>query len=288
MKLSIVIPAYNEEKRIAKTLRTYHAFFSNVRAQNDLDFEFVVVLNGCKDNTIGVVEELRKTCGDIVILDLLEGGKGLAIKAGFADALTRANDLIGFVDADMATLPQHFYDLVLNLVNQDVPLNQLGANGEKNNLVRSGKNNSVRPGVLRDIPFDGVIASRYMVGAMVTPPRPKYKRWGSKLIYETWVRLLFGLNYYDYQCGAKLFTRRVIERVTPELTVRQWAFDVELLYLCKRNGFKIKEIPTVWEDQAGSTLTPIRSGLRMLGSVFKLRLKYIGKSPSTNRDERSS
>jgi glycosyltransferase involved in cell wall biosynthesis len=238
MKLSIIVPAHNEEKRIGKMLRTYHQFFSDVRAQNDLDFEFVVVLNGCKDNTIGVVEDLRKTCGDIIILDLPEGGKGLAIKAGFADALTRPNDLIGFVDADMATLPQHFYDLVLH------------------------KNN-----------YDGVIASRYMFGSMVTPPRPKMKRWGSKLIYESWVRLLFGLNYHDYQCGAKLFSRAVIANVTPELTVRQWAFDVELLYLCKRDGFKIKEIPTVWADQHGSTLTPIRSGLRMLASLFKLRLR---------------
>lgn len=254
MKLSIIVPAHNEEKRIGKMLHTYHQFFTEVRAQNDIDFEFVVVLNGCKDNTIGVVEELRKTCGDMVILDLIEGGKGLAIKAGFADALTRANDLIGFVDADMATLPQHFYDLVLQLLNQDTY-------------------NDVSDEALAKT--DGVIASRYMFGAMVTPPRPKMKRWGSKLIYESWVRLLFGLKYDDYQCGAKLFTRAVIEKITPELTVRQWAFDVELLYLCKRDGFKVKEIPTVWEDQAGSTLSPIRAGLRMLASVFKLRMRYL-------------
>lgn len=245
MKLSIIIPAYNEEKRIAKTIRAYHEFFSEVRSQNELDFEFVVVANGCKDNTVGVVQKLRDSCGDIIILDVPQGGKGLAIKAGFADALTRSNDLIGFVDADMATLPQHFYDLVLHLIGQDT--------------------------------YDGVIASRYMFGAIVHPPRPKMKRWGSKLIYETWVRLLFGLKFHDYQCGAKLFKRKVIETITPELTVRQWAFDVELLYLCTLNGFKILEIPTVWSDQAGSTLTPIRSGLRMLASVFKLRLRYLWK-----------
>lgn len=248
MKLSIIFPAHNEEKRIGRTLRAYHQFFTQVREQNDLDFEFVVVLNGCKDNTIGVVEECRKTCGNIIILDLPQGGKGLAIKAGFADALTRPNDLIGFVDADMATLPQHFFDLVLH-----ISLNSSGRTGEG---------------------YDGVIASRYMFGSMVTPARPKLKRWGSKLVYESWVRLLFGVDYCDYQCGAKLFKRAVIEKVTPQLTVRQWAFDVELLYLCKINGFNIKEIPTVWTDQHGSTLTPIRSGLRMLGSLFRLRLRH--------------
>src|SRR6266404_6576510 len=107
MKLSIVIPAYNEENRIERTLRTYHKFFS----EKNMPFELVVVLNGCKDNTIGVVEGVRKdlAANNIVIMDLPQAGKGLAIKAGFADALTRPNDVIGFVDADMATKPDAYY-----------------------------------------------------------------------------------------------------------------------------------------------------------------------------------
>jgi hypothetical protein len=120
---------------------------------------------------------------------------------------------------------------------------------------------------------DGIIASRYMPGADVYPPRPWIKRWGSRLIYESLVRLLFGLKYDDLQCGAKVFKRYVLEKVVPELKIRQWAFDVELLYLCKRNGFTIKEHPTVWHDQSGSKLT-LRSGFYMLGSIVKLRLRY--------------
>src|SRR5438477_4193786 len=116
MKISITIPAYNEEQRIEKTIRTYHTFFS----QKNISFELIVVLNGCKDNTIGVVQRVRNDIsGNIVIIDLPQAGKGLAIKAGFADALTRDNDLIGFVDADMATLPAAFYDLVTNIGDND-------------------------------------------------------------------------------------------------------------------------------------------------------------------------
>lgn len=237
MKLSIVIPAYNEENRIERTLRTYHQFF----AEKNIPFELVVVLNGCKDDTIGVVERVRKdlTTNDIVVIDLPQAGKGLAIKAGFADALTRDNDLIGFVDADMATKPDAYYDLVINL----------------------GDN-------------DGIIASRYMPGAQISPPRPAYKRYGSRLIYEPLLWLLFGLSYYDFQCGAKLFKRNVLETITPQLTVTQWAFDAELLYLCKKAGYTVIEIPTVWEDQAESKLT-LKGGLRMLGSLFTVRWQHF-------------
>jgi len=241
MKISIIIPAYNEEGRIERTMRAYHQFFSEKQQLTHLSFELVIVLNGCKDNTLGVVEKVRnELASNIVVINLLEAGKGLAIKIGFANALTRENDLIGFVDADMATEPQAFYDLIITLQSDE-----------------------------KGWGYDGVIASRYMPGARITPERPAYKRWGSRIIYEPYVWLLFGLSYYDYQCGAKLFKRAVIECITPQLTVAQWAFDVELLYLCKKNGFIIKEIPTVWHDQADSKLT-LRGGLRMFGALFKV------------------
>ena len=243
MKISIIIPAYNEQARIEKTIRVYHHFFSEKQQRNNLMFELVVVLNGCKDNTLSVVERVQRDLDShIIIIDLLEAGKGLAIKTGFANALKRENDLIGFVDADMATAPAAFYDLINNISH-----------------------------------VDGIIASRYMPGAHIFPERPAYKRWGSRIIYEPYVWLLFGLSYYDYQCGAKLFKRAVIEKITPQLTVTQWAFDVELLYLCKKGGFIVKEIPTVWNDQAGSTLT-LRGGLRMFGALFDVWKRHRNHS----------
>jgi dolichol-phosphate mannosyltransferase len=240
-KISIIIPAHNEEKRIERTMRAYHQFFLDKQCNHFLTFEIVIVLNACSDNTIGVVKAVCKDvmAGDtIVVMNLVPGGKGFAIKAGFANALTRNNDLIGFVDADMATTPEAFYDLVENIDTND-----------------------------------GIIASRYMPGAQVFPPRPAYKRWGSRLIYEPLVKLLFGLSYYDLQCGAKLFTRATIAKITSYLTIQQWAFDVELLYLCKKFGFTIREIPTVWTDQEDSKLT-LRAGLRMLKQLFSLRLRH--------------
>lgn len=238
--VSIVIPAYNEEGRIERTLRRYHQFFTEKQQEGLLSFELVVVVNGSTDNTIGVVERVKNDLATsaIVVHNLVEGGKGFAIKAGFMDALSRSNDLIGFVDADMATVPEAFYDLIVQM------------NG-----------------------YDGTIASRYMPGAQIYPPRPAYKRWGSRIFYEPIVNLLFGLSYYDFQCGAKIFKNYVLETVTPSLTVRQWGFDVELLYLCKKAGYIIKEVPTVWHDQDDSKLT-LFGGLRMLLDLFYLRFQH--------------
>jgi glycosyltransferase involved in cell wall biosynthesis len=232
--LSIVIPAYNEEQRIGATLRAYHSYAQQLWQQGKLATEFVVVLNGCKDNTKGAIEKvIQELQADTIrIIDLKEAGKGLAIKAGFIDALKRNNDLIGFLDADMSTKPQHYYELV----------DALGT-------------------------ADGIIASRYMTGAYIEPKRPWIKRWGSKLIYEPLVQMLLGIKYHDYQCGAKIFTRKVIETIAPHLTVKQWAFDIELLYLCKRFGFKVLEVPTIWFDQAGSKLKLFGPGTKMLSAV---------------------
>ncbi len=237
-KVSIIIPAYNEEKRIERTLQHYYEYFNELSQEHERDFELVVVLNGCTDNTLGVVRDFAQDKNKIVIIDLKDAGKGLAIIAGFKDALTRNNDYIGFVDADMATEPKEYNRLIRRI------------NG-----------------------CGGVIASRYMPGSIVIPPRPWWKRWGSKLTYEPLIFLLFGMHYYDFQCGAKLFTRKVVATITPQLSLGQWAIDVELLYLCKINGFKIKEITTVWHDQEGSKLN-VWGGLRMFGALFKLRLLH--------------
>src|SRR3989344_9034922 len=163
MKLSIVIPAYNEEKRIGQTLKDYTSFFNKIK----ISYEIFVVLNGCRDNTLGVVKELSKKNKVITYLDIKEAiGKGGAITQGFKAA---KGDLIGFVDADGSTSPQAFNDLIENI-------------GE----------------------YDGIIASRWIRGAKISYKQPFLKRFGSRG-FNFLVRLLFNLRFKDTQCGAKLF-----------------------------------------------------------------------------------
>jgi len=231
-KVSIIIPAYNEQNRIEKTIITYVNYF---RENPHCSVDFIVVLNGCTDNTERVVMKLKEAYLEVSMIKIAQSGKGLAIKKGFEEALKKSGELIGFVDADMATQPEYFNDLINNI----------------------GKN-------------DGIIASRYMKGSYVYPSRPFIKKWGRFIFYQSLVYLLFGLRYKDLQCGAKLFKKKVIQKITPMLNINQWAFDVEILYLCKKYNFVIQELPTVWYDQLESKLQTFSSGVKMLQSLFKL------------------
>jgi len=237
--LALIIPAHNEEQRIAPTLRAYHSFFNSLEQHKKIDFELIIVLNGCNDKTSAVVKAIQKNLNNITMLDFATAGKGYALKRGFKHALAKGADLIGFVDADMATSPQEFYKLIIGLNESD-----------------------------------GIIASRYMTGAVVTPPRPKIKRWGSKIIFEPLVKMLLGLPFKDLQCGAKLFKRDVIKMIVDHLKVQQWAFDVEILYLCRLFNFTVKEIPTVWHDQVLSKLNTFGGGMKMLSSILEIRKNH--------------
>lgn len=242
MELCIVIPAYNEAERIELTIRSYVLAFREYESEQNgaLITTFVVVLNGCVDNTREVVERIQAETSNVDLIEIPQSGKGLAVRTGFAYGLKKKADLIGFVDADMATRPEFFFQLVQALKKREC---------------------------------DGIIASRYMYGAIVVPPRPFIKRWGSKAFFESFVRILFWLPNDDFQCGAKLFTRSTIEKIVPHLVVDQWAFDVELLYICKKFKLVIHEFPTIWFDQPGSKLR-LSAGFAMIGAIFSLRIHH--------------
>lgn len=215
-KVCVIIPAYNEEKRIESTLEAYLAYFDKFK--DELDTTFLVVANNCKDRTVPVCKKIQKNHKNLEIMDLEPGGKGFALKEGFLEATKKSYDYIGFVDADMATLPQHYHDLIKAL-----------------------------PGT------DGIIASRYADGANVWPKRPLLKKIGGK--FYNWVlRKQFNVPFKDTQCGAKIFTYDTIKKVAPKMTEKGWAFDLEFLYLCQLENKQVKEIPTTWSDQPGSHL----------------------------------
>jgi len=243
MKVSVIIPAHNESTRIERTLQAYVSFFE----QKKINHEFVVVLNGCTDNTLQVVQTVQQDCPTIRFINLPQAGKGLAVAVGFKDALTRKNDLIGFVDADMAIGPSSFYRLIV----------QVGT-------------------------FDGAIASRHVSESHVYPPNPRIKKWGRVFFYHPMIHLLFGIKYKDFQCGAKLFKRQVVEAVADKLTMKRWVFDIELLYLCKKYGFILKEVPVTVCDP-GESRFRLHDGFNMFFSLFQLRFSKMKENKFTKR-----
>lgn len=106
-KTAIIIPAYNEEKRIGNTLQNFTTFFGN-------QVKIIVVLNGCKDNTLEVVKEFP-----VEYLNYERAGKGFAIKEGLKYAIEQDYDLIGFTDADLSVTAKYFNNLILSIGEYD-------------------------------------------------------------------------------------------------------------------------------------------------------------------------
>ena len=116
--LSIIIPAHNEADRIEPTLESYGKFFElKTKKDRKEKFEIIVVNNASKDNTLDIIKKFSKKYKQIRYIDLEQGGKGYAILEGFKSS---NGDLVGFVDADMSTSPEAFYDIYKNINNFDL------------------------------------------------------------------------------------------------------------------------------------------------------------------------
>ncbi len=237
MKISIVMPAHNEEKRIGKTLEDYGKFFMDKKRNKEIEgFEIIVVINNTQDRTEEIVEKCRKKHKEIRYLSFRQGGKGFAISEGFKEALKKDFDLIGFVDADMATPPEAYYNLVKNIGN-----------------------------------YDGCIASRAIPGSKVYPKQSLIRRFASR-VFNFLTRVLFLMRYRDTQCGAKIFKRRSVQMVIGKLGMTRWAFDVDILYKMNKLKFRIKEVPTVWRDVDFSKLNVKKQSIQMLLAIIQLRI----------------
>ena len=232
--LLLLIPAYNEEKRIEPVLREFAGFFGQHYTG---PFRIVVILNGCVDDTAGVV---RRVAQDFPTVSALEYaapiGKGGALIEGLK--LAQHTDLIGYVDADGATGPKAFLDLVAHC-------------GEA----------------------DCVIGSRWLPGAVLHQAQSGHRRFASRTFHLI-VQSLFWMNIRDTQCGAKVMHCAVVEKIHDSLTISDMAFDINLLYAIKRAGFKILEVPTEWTDKMGSKVALGRTSMTMFLSVVRTRLYY--------------
>ncbi len=232
--LLLLIPAYNEERRIEPVLREYAQHFQQHYSGK---FQLVVVLNGCRDNTLGVVQKVARDYPCISALEFAAPiGKGGALIEGLK--LAPLADYIGYVDADGATPPKAFHDLVRRL-------------GEA----------------------DCVIASRWLPGAVLHVEQSSKRQFASR-VFHLIVELLFRMHIRDTQCGAKVMTRQAVEKIHPNLRIADMAFDINLLYSLKRAGFRILEVPTEWTDKIGSKVTLFRTSLTMFLSAFRIRLIY--------------
>jgi dolichol-phosphate mannosyltransferase len=236
MKLSIVIPAYNEEKRILPTLEDYYTFFKEKLKDS---FEIIIIPNNCDDKTLEVVDSFSNDKKEISIFEIKGySGKGGAVLKGFELA---KGDFIGFSDADGSTNAEQFSLLYDNLFSSE-----------------------------------GIIGSRRMKNSQVVPKRSLMDRCNS-FIFNFLEKIFVGLNFKDTQCGAKIFNKSLIKTFLNKSKEKGWIFDLDLLYLSKMNGGRIKEFPISWTDKEGTKLK-FKDKVRSFFEVIKYGLNGPRKS----------
>lgn len=236
--LSIVIPAYNEERRLPPSL---HSIAAWLRAQ-PWRSEVIVVENGSTDDTTQVVEAFIRDGvlpTDPFVVRLLHStqGKGAAVKTGM---LSATGEYLFMCDADLAmpvTEIEKFLPPQLPLGIFDIAI----ASREDVNGMRAVRYNE---------PF-----TRHFMGR----------------VFNQLVRILAVKGIQDTQCGFKCFSRTAAEQLFPLQQIDGWGFDVEVLYIAQRKGMRLVEIPIHWYFQADSRVRPVQDTINMVRELLKIR-----------------
>jgi len=268
MQLSVVIPVYNEEKRISKTLEEIDKYLSRqtvVEASPHLpersegremngvqrtpprsasqssayDYEILVVNDGSTDKTVEVLSNLKPQISNLKIIDNKKNnGKGFVVRQGM---LSAKGEYRLFTDADNSTS--------IDQIEKIWPWFDKG--------------------------FDIVIGSRDVQGAVLDPPQP----WLRQVIlgegFKLFRKLIIGLwQVEDTQCGFKCFTKKAAEDIFPKCKINRFAFDPEILVIAEKLSYQIKEIPAHWKNDPESKVK-FKSILKMALDLFKIRWNLI-------------
>jgi dolichyl-phosphate beta-glucosyltransferase len=233
VKLSIIIPAYNEEDRIIHTLEASLAFLNRQHFHS----EILVVSDGSSDHTRSVVEKIDS--GKKVDLRVIEyhpnRGKGYAVRTGM---LAGNGEMLLFMDADYA-----------------VPIEEITKGID---LIESG--------------FDVAMGSRTAAGAVVTDHQNFFRELSAKF-YNLIQTAYLGIFYKDTQCGFKMFTKTAAKRLFALQKLNSVIFDPEILWLAKKAGFQVAEFPVNWRHVGNSRIqyNSLKKSLFVFQELFRIR-----------------
>lgn len=231
LKLSVVVPAWDEYKRLPGLLVTVRAYLER---EFVADYEVIVVDDGSADGTLDFLEDLTEGWNQLtVVRHFANHGKGAAVKTGMAYA---RGELSLYADADGATPIAEEAKLRMAIdAGADVAIGSRAKRGTERRCSR---------GTLRGF-----------VG------------WFFGLLRRATLRL----EVRDTQCGFKMFRREAGQRLFAQLEENGFAFDLELLGLARVWGYRVAEIPVKWREVPGSKVRIARDSWRMLVSVVSIR-----------------
>ncbi|MFH0921932.1 MAG: dolichyl-phosphate beta-glucosyltransferase [Fibrobacterota bacterium] len=234
--LSVVIPAYNEEKRIGLTLSKVMGYAE----AKGLSCEIVVADDGCRDNTEKVV---RETVGTRMALQYLPGGvnrgKGHAVKRGMLAAI---GDYALLTDADLST-PITELDKFLPLMNSVAAV---------------------------------LVGNRKTLGSSVVKHQP-WLRENMGKVFTLLTNLMLGMRQSDFTCGFKVFGRVSRAEVFRRSRIERWGYDSEILFLAKRLGYNITDVPVIWENSEATKVNLVKDTLRSLKELVQIRWNGVGE-----------
>jgi len=202
-----------------------------------LDAEILVVDDGSRDRTAEIAGEALRGRRGRVLRNGENRGKGYSVRHGVLEAAGR---FVLLTDADLST-PITEYDKVAAWV--------------------------------RDHDLDVAIGSRALPGSDVQL-RQGLLRQSMGRIFNRIIRALTGLTFRDTQCGFKLLDRERTRPLFEKMVVDRFAFDVELLFLCRRFGLTVREVPVIWRNAPGSKVSILGDPLNMIYDVLRVRWRF--------------
>jgi dolichyl-phosphate beta-glucosyltransferase len=244
-ELSIVIPAYNEEKRLPRTLERIKDYFSVKNIGLDT-IEILVVDDGSKDATAAVAQEWSQRLPLRVVLNGENRGKGYSVRHGMLEARGR----IGlFTDADLSSPIQECAKLLA--------------------AIESG--------------HDVAIGSRAVDRSLIEEHQSPFREIAG-MVFNAFVRMFTLLPFHDTQCGFKAFVLERSRVVFEQQRIVGFGFDPEILFLAKRHGLRMVEVPVRWAHDPATKVHVVRDSLLMFGDLIYIRWNWLlGRYPAQPR-----
>jgi glycosyltransferase involved in cell wall biosynthesis len=233
--LSVVIPAYNEARRLGPTLERVSEFL----ASKPFESEMIVSDDGSTDSTPEVVREAAARIQNLRLSRHEPNrGKGFTVRRGVLEA---RGTYVLFSDADLSS-----------------PIEELDKLLEA--LERTGA--------------DAAVGSRALQRELIGVHQPWVRETAGRF-YNLLVRLFTGLKIHDTQCGFKLFRRRTTRRAFELQTIEGFGFDPELLFLIERTGGRLVEVPVRWNDNPATKVRFLRDATRMFSDLVRIRWRAL-------------
>jgi dolichyl-phosphate beta-glucosyltransferase len=244
LDLSIIVPAYNEEYRLPKTLDCIVAYLQ----ARPYRAEIIVVDDGSSDATTALVNVYSRKHAEMrLVSNGTNRGKGFSVRHGMLEA---HGEIALFTDADLST-----------------PIE------EADKLLAT----------LRDRVFDAAIGSRALDRTLIAVHQSMIREQAG-IFFNRMVRWIMGIGYSDTQCGFKAFRRERCGIIFEQQRIEGFGFDPEILFLAKRHGLRVAEVPVRWSHDAGTKVNVIADGIRMFLELLLIRWNVVvGLYPRTHK-----